>query len=149
MQPVRVAARSSIRGLLVGAAFGAFTIGAGLAAGAPTATGIATIVTVTLLFFAVHSSWKLAQGLHAFAEAVPGEADVEVEPDGRARLAWPALNLDVEARAGVLTDPTLEAEAGGQPFEGEVEEAQRVAEEALASLGLPSADPASAQASST
>lgn len=105
-------------------------------AGLPTAVGIGLIVTLTLVFFALHSAWRLARGLVAFADLVPGQPDVHARASGVARFSWPSLSLDVQGQAGVLSEPRLEAEAGGQPFEGTVDEGPELAEEALASLGV-------------
>lgn len=136
MNPFAVAARCSPLGLLWATGFGALVVGGAVLTGGPTAVTIAALLALTLVVFAVHSAWKLAQGLHAFAEEIPAPADVETNLDGTARLTWPALSLAVEGEAGVLRDPHLEGRAGGQPFEGPVEEGGRLAEEALADIGV-------------
>lgn len=132
----RLAARCSVQGVLLAAAVGLIVVVLAVRAGAPTATWLASILAVTLVVFALHSAWLLGEGLSSFAQAVPVDAEVDANPTGEAELRWPALSLTVEAEAGILRDPKLEAHAGGQPFEGDVDQARDLAEEALASLGV-------------
>lgn len=140
MNPFWLAVRCSPRGVLAALTFGALTVGGAVLAGAPTAIGIASIVAITLLVFAVHSAWRMAQGLGSFARAVPEPADVQARASGRAQLAWPSLDLTVQSRAGVLREPRLEGEADGEPFEGEIDDGHEVAERALESLGVEAVD---------
>lgn len=136
MNPLAVAARCAALGLLWAAGFGALVLGGAITTGGSTAITIAALLALTLVGFALHSAWLLARGLQAFADAVPAPAEVETRLDGSARLTWPALSLAVEGEAGVLRDPRLEGRAGGQPFEGSVDESRELAEEALADLGV-------------
>lgn len=115
---------------------GAWLVGAASLLGAPTAIGMSLLVAGTLVVFALTSAWRMARGLVDFAETVPAEPEVSASAYGRARLAWPSLNLAVQGTAGVLRDPSLEAEAAGQPLTGPVEEGDELAEEALGNVGI-------------
>ena len=131
-----LAARCSLRGLGWALGIGAILVGAASLTGAQNAVAIAAIVAVTLVVFAVQSAWRLVQGIEAFAEAVPAQGRAEAHPDGSIHLAWPSLNLEVEGTAGILARVRLEGQAAGQPFEGPVDEASGLAEEALESVGV-------------
>lgn len=131
-----------MKGLISVAIVGMLVIGLGITTGSPTAIGMAIILTVTLLVFAVHSAWKMASGLAAFAQAVPFEPSTRVSIGG-ARLDWPSLSLSVEGRAGVLREPDLQAVAAGEPMAAPADEGSQLARQALDVLGFeaPGTDP--------
>lgn len=132
----RLTARCCLKGALTAAAIGSLIVGAAVLAGLQIGVELGLILAATLLVFALHSAWRMAQGLAAFAEAVPGQPRVQASAEGRARLDWPSLGLVVEGEAAVLHEPDLEAEAGGEPLQAPVDEGRQLAEQALSRLGV-------------
>jgi hypothetical protein len=130
-----LAARSSLRGLGLAAAFGVPIVAGARITGMTLAFQLGLVVALTLVAFALHSAWRMARGLQAFAETVPADPDVDAHSQG-ARLRWPAFGLVVQGRAGVMREPDLEARAGGEPMSAPVDEGEQLAEEALESLGI-------------
>lgn len=139
----RLAAQCSVRGLVVALGAGLLLVAGAVAGGGGTALTLALVVAATLVFFALHSAWRVAQALDTVAETVPLPPQVTADPSGEAELAWPSLSLVVQGEAAVLRDPELEASAGGEPLRAPVDESRRLAEEALATLGLQPTEPTS------
>lgn len=131
----RLTATCALQGLGLALVVGLVLVGGAAALGAMTPTSLALIVTLTLAFFALHSSWKMAQAMVGFADVVPAEPRVQASPDG-ARMEWPALGLVVEGEAAVMREPDLEVRAGGEPMRAPVEQAPEIAREALETLGV-------------
>lgn len=131
-----LAARCSVKGILTAVVFAMVAVLAGLQIGTFASVGISTMIAATLIAFALHGAWRLADALQAFAQTVPAQPYVEAETSGKACLKWPGLSITVESQAGLLREPPLEVQAGGQPLEGRIDEARDLAEEALAAVGI-------------
>lgn len=131
-------ARCSVKGIVAAGLFSLFAMAGGLMVGTFSSIGLAVLMTLTLLGFAIHGAWRLAEGLEAFAEPVPVEPQVDARLSGAASLTYPGLGIKVESQAGLLREPPLEVQAGGEPMEGGIDEAATLAEQALAAVG---ADP--------
>lgn len=131
-----LAARCSIRGVLVATAVSVVTVTAGVMAGVTTSIGLGVLIGATFFLFAGHGAWRTAEAVVEFADTVPKEPVVETEAGRVARLTWPALNLTLTGEAAVLKEPELEAEAAGRTLEASVEESRELAQEALEELGI-------------
>jgi uncharacterized protein (DUF58 family) len=138
-----MAARCSLQNVLKMSLVLFVLVGVGLVAGTFLAVGLGLIVGLTLLSFAVHGGWSLAQAMDAFADRVPAEPETTVSTGGSVQLRWPSLGLTVEGEAQIVKKIELEAVAGGVPLSGDLDEAETLAQNALAEIGV---DPVHARA---
>lgn len=138
--------RSSLKGLVVSLAIATFTIGGGLLIGTLTSFGLGLIIGLTVVSFAIHGGWSLAEGMEAFARRIPADPNTTVSPGGHVELRWPSLGLRVEGRARLIKKIRLEAVAGGVPLSAELHEASELADRALDQVGIEPADELRAEA---